>query len=154
MDTELVAALLGALVGGAASLAGSVIINRLQLRREMRIRIYYELIPKLLKSSFTISENRRILPVPQDKLPSEFRSTVRDIERAAVIAGRGDLAMVKRLNSVIAARDQTYVYLMFKSNTNSEEKLSDDDRMELVRKDGDIGRLLLEFSDYLARKLV
>ena len=56
MDTELVAALLGALVGGAASLAGSVIINRLQLRREMRIRIYYELIPKLLKSSFTISE--------------------------------------------------------------------------------------------------
>jgi hypothetical protein len=116
----------------------------------MRIRIYDELIPRLLESSFTISENGSILPVPRDKLPREFRSTVRDIQRAAVIAGHGDLAMVKRVNSVIVARDQTYVYLMIKSGN----KLSDDNRMELVRKDRDIGQVLLEFNDYLARKLV
>jgi hypothetical protein len=62
--------------------------------------------------------------------------------------------MVERLNSVIVARDQTYVYLVFKSDTNSAEKFSDEDRLELVKKDVDIGRVLLEFSDYLARKLV
>jgi hypothetical protein len=154
MDSNLVAALLGAFVGaaagGVASFAGSVVVNRLQLRREMRIRIYDELIPRLLESSFTISEKGSVLPVPRDKLPPEFRSTVRNIERTAVIGGRGDLAMVKRLKSVIVARDQIYVYLMFKSK----EELSDDNRMELVGKDRDIGQVLLEFNDYLARKLI
>jgi hypothetical protein len=51
MDSNLVTALLGAFVGaiggGVASLADTVIVNRLQLRREMRIRTYDDLLPKL-----------------------------------------------------------------------------------------------------------
>jgi hypothetical protein len=46
MDSGLVAALLGAFVGavagGAKSLAGSTIINRMQLKRQVQIRIYDE----------------------------------------------------------------------------------------------------------------
>jgi hypothetical protein len=43
----LLSALLGAIVGGAATLSGSVLVNRWELRRTARFRMYEELLPRV-----------------------------------------------------------------------------------------------------------
>jgi hypothetical protein len=51
MDSQVLAALLGALVGGLASgiaaLGGSVIVEKMKLRKTVRIRMYEELLPPI-----------------------------------------------------------------------------------------------------------
>jgi hypothetical protein len=51
MDSQVLAALLGALVGGLASglaaLGGSVIVEKMKLRKTTRVRMYEELLPPL-----------------------------------------------------------------------------------------------------------
>jgi hypothetical protein len=47
---DAVTTLIAVLVGAAASLAGSVIVNRMELRRTTRLRLYDELIPLAQRS--------------------------------------------------------------------------------------------------------
>jgi hypothetical protein len=44
--SSLLAALVGAIVGGAASLAGTMLVNRMQMATNARMRLYDELLPK------------------------------------------------------------------------------------------------------------
>jgi len=53
--TSLLAALLGALVGGAASLAGSIVVSRWSRSSEARLRLYDELVPAAMTAYETLS---------------------------------------------------------------------------------------------------
>jgi hypothetical protein len=155
MSPELAAALLGAFVGavggGAAPLAGSVIVNRLQLRREMRIRMYDELLPKLIDGHFTRS-GVRLFPIP-DKVPhpSEVLQTMREMERASVIAGRKEAERVRALRRPVlrwvgryeSDLEATETGLVFRG-----------DWRELYKQGSEVGRALSALNEYLARKLV
>lgn len=87
-------ALLGAVVGGAASLLASIYVDRLRLRREMRVRIYDEHIGEATAAlarwetrsrdgSIDLEHNAALLALAQ-------------VRRAAVIAGKEDLAQVAK----------------------------------------------------------
>jgi CHASE1-domain containing sensor protein len=45
--TSLLAALVGAIVGGAASLAATMVVNKQQMATNAQMRLYDELLPKL-----------------------------------------------------------------------------------------------------------
>lgn len=85
-------ALLGAIVGGVASLLGSVIIDRLRLRRETRVRLYDNYIGEATAAlarwetrsrdgSIDLEHNAALMALAQ-------------VRRAAVIAGKADLKQV------------------------------------------------------------
>ena len=61
----LLSALLGAVVGAAASLTGSVLVRRWELKKTTRIRMYDELMPALYRefrpSSIAIGAGRDVL---------------------------------------------------------------------------------------------
>jgi hypothetical protein len=154
MDSNLVAALLGAFVGavggGAASLAGSVIVNRLQLRREMRIRMYDDLLPKLAVDFARTDAEITSSLAPE--IPKAFQSALAEMKRASVIAGRTDAARVTELSRLVSARNATYDGI---SVSYAGTKIySSDDRKFLDLQAQEIGRALFELNDYLARKLV
>lgn len=67
-------ALLGAAVGGGASLLGSIVVERRKLTRESRVRMFDELLPRLMQAR----------QVPMERPPLEA------IHRAAILAGRSD----------------------------------------------------------------
>lgn len=84
----MVAALLGAAVGGVASLGGSVVVDRMRLRRETRVRIYDEYIGEAIaalgrwlersdRGGIDLENNAALLALAQ-------------VRRASVIAGRTD----------------------------------------------------------------
>lgn len=86
--------LLGALVGGLASLGGSVIVDRLRLRREMRIRIYDEHLSEAtsaLARWWTRSHEGSI-----DLEHNAALMAVARIRRTAVIAGKADRRQIRR----------------------------------------------------------
>jgi hypothetical protein len=51
-SSNLLAALLGAIVGGFLALAGSVLVNRWELRRTARFRVYQELLPRVMNETW------------------------------------------------------------------------------------------------------
>jgi hypothetical protein len=95
LDSNIVSALLGALVGGAASLAGSVLVARRQLTRETRIRMYNELVPALQQEVARYAN----LVIPPF---SEFERHVEALHRAAIIAGCSDSARVRHIELLVA----------------------------------------------------
>ena len=110
MDSEIVAVLLGALIGSLASLGGSVIVNRMQLRRTTRILIYDELLPKL-RRAYTGHPAEQLFGAydfPYGPYPEWFIPTVRDVYRSSVVSGGKDRRMAERLQSVTLDRDKFY----------------------------------------------
>jgi hypothetical protein len=152
MDSDVAVALLGAflgaVVGGATSLAGSVIVNRMQLKRQMRIRMYDELLPQL-SEHFTRTPwgvHHRIY----GNLPRDFERIVTEVERASVIAGRSDAAKVKKLRQLVDERGFVY-YSGVEVRGEVEEFEGDRDELEKVT--SEIGRVVFELKDYLEGKL-
>ncbi len=82
---EFWAALLGALVGGFAAAAGSVLVNRRELVRSARVRLHDELLPELEESV--------------DQSRDEFRKQLEASRRASVLAGDGALECVKSIET-------------------------------------------------------
>jgi hypothetical protein len=81
---SLVAALVGAIVGGAASLAGTMVVNKQQMATNARLRLYYELLPNLERAM-----ESAILPqVPEDQVAEErMPELLEEVQRASAIAG-------------------------------------------------------------------
>jgi hypothetical protein len=71
---------LAVLVGAAASLAGTVLVNRWELRRAAKFRMYQELIPKI-KSEVWPAEGWKLVG------EREFKRSLHALERAAAAAG-------------------------------------------------------------------
>lgn len=90
----LASALLGAVVGGAASLLASIFVDRLRLRRETRVRLYDEHIGEAAaavarwgarsgEGGIDLEQNAALLAMAK-------------VRRAAVIAGKADLEQVQQ----------------------------------------------------------
>jgi hypothetical protein len=94
----LLAALLGAIVGGLLALAGSVLVNRWELRRTARFRMYEELLPRVKNETWPRLRWRR---ADRDL----FEQSLDALERAGAIAGPLEWrdAAIVRLNGKIYA---------------------------------------------------
>jgi hypothetical protein len=89
--TSLLSGVVGAIVGGAASLAGTVLVNKRQMATNARMRLYDELLPRLERAIDELG--REFRPVVEEQMP-ELLSAVR---RAGAIAGRQERRAVHRL---------------------------------------------------------
>jgi hypothetical protein len=85
-------ALGAALVGGASSLLGSLLVNRREFRRQHRADLFLELLPALLDKLDTDN-----LPDP-DLLEPDIKRIV----RVATVSGRGDRRRSVKLNRPLA----------------------------------------------------
>jgi hypothetical protein len=79
-STNLLAALLGAIVGGLLTLAGSVLVNTWELRRTARFRIYDELLPKIMDETWpSLKWN--------GDHPELFHQSMTTLQRASAVLG-------------------------------------------------------------------
>lgn len=92
--TTLLAALVGAIVGGAASLAGTMVANKRQMAANARMRLYDELLPKLADAMDAV-----IYPqVPEDQAAEEAMPELLErVRRACAIAGPQERKAAHRL---------------------------------------------------------
>jgi hypothetical protein len=82
--TSLLAALVGAIVGGAASLAGTMFVNKRQMATHARMRLYDELLPNLASAMYSAIDPQ----VPEDQVAEEFvPELLEKVQRASAIAG-------------------------------------------------------------------
>jgi hypothetical protein len=82
--TSLLAALVGAIVGGAASLAGTMVVNKQQMATNARMQLYYELLPHLASAMDSAIDPQ----VPEDQVAEEVMPEIlAKVRRTSVIAG-------------------------------------------------------------------
>jgi hypothetical protein len=90
LSDELVAGLLGAslgaVLGGASALAGSIVVERMKLAKNSRIRIFDELLPELV---LLVHNLYRFEKHPRDVM-DDADKVAKAIARAAILAGRKD----------------------------------------------------------------
>jgi hypothetical protein len=90
LSDELVAGLLGAslgaVLGGASALAGSIVVERMKLAKNSRIRIFDELLPELV---LLVHNLNRFEKHPRDVM-DDADEVAKAIARAAILAGRKD----------------------------------------------------------------
>jgi hypothetical protein len=101
----LLGAVVGAIVGGAATLFASLIVERQRVARETRIRMYDELLPAVRDGSMGYSGSR-IRHETTSEI-EEFERLLGELERARLIAGRKDHALTCELINVLIARELT-----------------------------------------------
>jgi hypothetical protein len=92
---SLLAALVGAIVGGAASLAGTVLVNRMQMATNARMRLYDELLPRLKDAVDAVMNP--LVPEPEDQAKRVMPELLVTVERASAIAGRKERSAVHKL---------------------------------------------------------
>jgi hypothetical protein len=104
----LLAALLGALVGGVATLTGSVLVKRWELRKTTRIRMYDELLPALFEQYRRIvmtmryfSERGELSPTPPRM---DLIEDAGELRRAGVIAGGREAQITERIWTLLRER--------------------------------------------------
>ena len=93
--SNLLAALVGAIVGGAASLAGTVLVNRMQMATNARLRMYDELLPAFARKvdrSETATSGQVMLAAI-----AEADGALDALRRASAIAGRQERKAVHKL---------------------------------------------------------
>jgi hypothetical protein len=98
--SSLLAGVVGAIVGGAASLAGTVLVNRMQMATNARVRMFEELLPRLERALGPY--NRALASVVNEKVGgSEQDESVQEaltaLARTGSIAGRQERAHSKKL---------------------------------------------------------
>jgi hypothetical protein len=83
--TSLLTALVGAIVGGAASLAGTMVANKRQMATNARMRLYDELLPKLADAVDSVIDPQ----VPEDQVAEmAMPELLERVRRASAITGR------------------------------------------------------------------
>jgi hypothetical protein len=83
---NLLSALLGAVVGGALTLTGSIVVSRWSRASEARMRMYDELIPQAMGSLYRL-EVEPHAPDAGDHVGA-LSDTLHALRRASVVAGR------------------------------------------------------------------
>jgi hypothetical protein len=103
----LLAALLGALVGGLLALIGSVLVKRWELRKTTRIRMYDELMPAPLELYRRRVMMMRFMSQSQSWSPTppsmELREGARELHRAGVIVGGREAQITERIWKLLNA---------------------------------------------------
>jgi hypothetical protein len=83
--TSLVSGVVGAIVGGAASLAGTMYVNKRQMATNARMRLYDELLPELETAVDSLINPQ----LPGDELAEErIPELLEKVRRVGAIAGR------------------------------------------------------------------
>jgi hypothetical protein len=103
----LLGAMVGAVVGGAATLFASLIVERQRVARETRIRMYDELVPAILDGYLGYASTRIPAEATDEtkEYVREYERLLRELERASVIAGRKDHALTLELINVLIASE-------------------------------------------------
>jgi hypothetical protein len=82
--SSLLAGVVGAVVGGVASLAGSMFVNKWQMATHARMRLYDELLPNLASAMDSAIDPQ----VPEDQMAEEYvPELLEKVRRASAIAG-------------------------------------------------------------------
>jgi hypothetical protein len=99
----LVGAVIGAIIGGIASVEGSILIERWMQTRTIRVRLYGELLPEVLRIENAVP------PSPEGAAPLDsLEAQARELYRAATIAGKTDQGHAKRIHSSIETLQSSY----------------------------------------------
>lgn len=103
----LLAALLGALVGGLLALVGSVLVKRWELKKTTRIRIYDDLLPALYRhysgTSITEALIERGFQISHVPVPTKnFMERVGELRRAGVVAGWREAQITNQIWDLIS----------------------------------------------------
>jgi signal transduction histidine kinase len=105
-SSELWAALLGALIGGFATAVGSYILYRMQSKRDIRIQIYDDLIPKVAghwepvrRALRSIDQGAHRLRVPAPTL--ELITSLGELRRAGAIVGGAEAQMTSEIRNFV-----------------------------------------------------
>jgi hypothetical protein len=104
VDSNLLAAFVGAVTGGAASLAGSVFVGRRDLTRKTRIHMYHDLIPPLQEEISRLIGKKSQDPEPR----KEIYEGVEALARESVVAGRIDSKRLAVLQNLCADQQKIY----------------------------------------------
>jgi hypothetical protein len=104
----LLAALLGAIVGGMATLAASVLVKRWELKKTARIRMYDELMPALYRevrdwSVAIVQVDRGYEQEPMPPPTFAFLDRTGELHRAGVIAGTKEARISEEMYDTIMA---------------------------------------------------
>jgi hypothetical protein len=149
-------ALVGALVGGLTTLTGSVIVNRLQLKKSTRVRMYDDLLPAIAREHFD-PKSTVLLSGPGHPgitiLPPtrKFVEYVGELHRAGVIAGKKDASLTRQILDLIGSHiawdvgGETY--------TPAQPMWYTKDVAELRAMDKRLDELTEELAKYLAEKI-
>jgi hypothetical protein len=104
IDSNLLAAFVGAVTGGAASLAGSIYVGRRDLTRKTRIRMYHDLIPPIQEDISRLIEEESQSPEPR----KEIYRAVKVLARESVLAGRIDSRKLAVLENLCNDQQTSY----------------------------------------------
>jgi hypothetical protein len=144
----LLAALLGALVGGLLALVGSVLVKRWELKKTTRIRMYDELIPSLYRhysgSSIVIGLvdlGIRKGPVPRPTM--KFIDYVGELHRAGIVAGPSEAQIAEQIWTLVGEHTAYDMQLNLAWHPNR----------DLMAMDRELQRLVTELNSHLERKL-
>jgi hypothetical protein len=94
-DTTLLSNVLAAVVGAALALMGGAWQSRRNRVRELRVRMYHELLPPLWRACANAP------PTSQVELPPSVLVQVGELYRVSVLAGRRDNALVNAVRETI-----------------------------------------------------
>ena len=102
----LVGAIIGAIIGGIASLEGSILIERWTLTRTTRVRLYDELLPRLLETLKAVPASPETEGATQ---LYNLEARARELYRAATIAGKIDQEHAKGIYDSIRLMQHGYL---------------------------------------------
>jgi hypothetical protein len=89
----------GAIIGGAVTLIGSVIVGRWELANAARLRAFEELLPKVLQISLSVLQHS--YATSEDL---QLETDLRALARVAAVAGRTEYRTMQRIGKMWAAR--------------------------------------------------
>jgi hypothetical protein len=103
--SNLLSALLGAIVGGAASLAGAIVVSRWNRVSDARLRLYDELIPAAMSLTEQLDGN-----LLDEQLRDNLTGVLHAMRRASIVAGRPERraadAIVRAWGLVVEAKSK------------------------------------------------
>jgi hypothetical protein len=148
---QLWAALLGAVVGGVLTLAGSIVVNRIERRTAGRLRMYDELLPRLraMHVRYAVQQvtGGSAAPTGQD----DIAEVVAQLRRASVLAGRDERRIAGRIQKAATAR--TVMLAMDWESDGMGGQVWRGDEARRRELNSEIGRGIEELDAYLAKRL-
>src|SRR5690242_1655763 len=89
---SLISGVIGALVGGVASLTGTMIVGRMQFKRDARVRIFSQIVPCITEQTLP-----KFLDVNSDENYEAYVSSIAKLAREAQVAGKSEKRAMRKV---------------------------------------------------------